>query len=360
MSLSKPYLFAKALLALFCILSFESTSFGQVAAPSDGGNPLLHAIGFQTFDNAATGPGVSDSTPDSNSTFDATPAGSNNAGQYLTATIGASASILGRAGLGASMDSSFLNGMTFGDGPGQGGMNIVDVTLADGSAGVRIGPNSQPGASSWSFQANGNQEFGDFSITNESDFAFRLETIHFDARSANANGANQLDLIYLAGGASNLIRATTGTEVLDLHVITELTFPSNEVLPAVHNVSAGLAGSFTTPTAVRLFPGDTASFRFRFSGAVTDFAQSQIDNLAISGTFLDQDNGFALIDPVAVPATAVLLGDVNLDGFVTFLDINPFIVVLSSNAFQAEADIDQNGAVNFLDINPFIQILAGN
>lgn len=44
---------------------------------------------------------------------------------------------------------------------------------------------------------------------------------------------------------------------------------------------------------------------------------------------------------------------------VTFLDINPFILVLSSNSFQAEADIDLDGAVTFLDIQPFINILAG-
>ena len=56
----------------------------------------------------------------------------------------------------------------------------------------------------------------------------------------------------------------------------------------------------------------------------------------------------------------VLKGDVNLDGTVTFLDINPFIGVLSSNGTQAEADCDCNGVVNFLDIQAFINILAGN
>ena len=55
----------------------------------------------------------------------------------------------------------------------------------------------------------------------------------------------------------------------------------------------------------------------------------------------------------------VLKGDVNLDGGVTFLDINPFILVLSSNGFQAEADCDCDGDVDFLDIQPFINILAG-
>lgn len=55
-----------------------------------------------------------------------------------------------------------------------------------------------------------------------------------------------------------------------------------------------------------------------------------------------------------------LLGDVDLNGQVNFLDISPFIKVLANGEFQAEADSDLSGAVNFLDINPFIQILAGN
>ena len=57
---------------------------------------------------------------------------------------------------------------------------------------------------------------------------------------------------------------------------------------------------------------------------------------------------------------STLLGDVNLDGAVNFLDISPFIAVLSSNEFQAEADVDNSGAVDFLDISPFIAILAGS
>ena len=54
-----------------------------------------------------------------------------------------------------------------------------------------------------------------------------------------------------------------------------------------------------------------------------------------------------------------LAGDVNLDGVVDFFDIQPFINVLSAQAFQAEADIDGNGEVDFFDIQPFINILSG-
>ena len=58
------------------------------------------------------------------------------------------------------------------------------------------------------------------------------------------------------------------------------------------------------------------------------------------------------------PELEFLLGDVNQDGVVDFLDIQPFINLLSSQTFQDEADIDGNGVVNFLDIAPFIFVLS--
>ena len=56
----------------------------------------------------------------------------------------------------------------------------------------------------------------------------------------------------------------------------------------------------------------------------------------------------------------VLRGDINLDGQVDFLDISPFINLLSGGTFQAEGDVDGDLEVNFLDIAPFISILSGN
>lgn len=59
-----------------------------------------------------------------------------------------------------------------------------------------------------------------------------------------------------------------------------------------------------------------------------------------------------------IPA-GVLKGDIDLNGEVNFLDINPFIAVLSGGGDQAEADCNCDGAVDFLDIQSFIDILAG-
>ena len=67
-------------------------------------------------------------------------------------------------------------------------------------------------------------------------------------------------------------------------------------------------------------------------------------------------------DTITIPegdgAPDVLLGDVNLDGLVNFLDISPFISRLADMENQAEADLNEDGVVNFLDISPFIQALT--
>ena len=52
------------------------------------------------------------------------------------------------------------------------------------------------------------------------------------------------------------------------------------------------------------------------------------------------------------------LGDINRNGVVDFLDIGPFISVLTASGFQLEADINQDQLVNFLDIAPFISLLT--
>ena len=73
-------------------------------------------------------------------------------------------------------------------------------------------------------------------------------------------------------------------------------------------------------------------------------------------TVLSSIGEFALVEMVF----DVELGDVNQDGDVNFLDISPFINVLSTGEYQIEADVDQSGEVNFLDISPFIQVLSSN
>lgn len=91
---------------------------------------------------------------------------------------------------------------------------------------------------------------------------------------------------------------------------------------------------------------------FRFDGSAPSTFRSSGNTY--TGNQVDEIN--AILDAnVIVP---LLLGDCNMDGEVNFLDISPFISVLSMGDFLEEADIDENDVVNFLDINPFINLLS--
>jgi len=91
-------------------------------------------------------------------------------------------------------------------------------------------------------------------------------------------------------------------------------------------------------------------------GVFSDSGALFMDDIRIYNRPLDAAAAVVLATPV--DDVVVLLGDVNLDEAVSFSDISPFIAVLASNGFQAEADIDGSGVVDFADISPFISILA--
>ena len=102
------------------------------------------------------------------------------------------------------------------------------------------------------------------------------------------------------------------------------------------------ANSLTLDLSDPLLEGQILQFGFRNTAG------------GFNGSAVDYDNVGLTILPDC------LIGDVNLDGTVSFLDISPFISALSGGTFQCEADVDGNGTVNFLDISPFIAILSSS
>ena len=81
-------------------------------------------------------------------------------------------------------------------------------------------------------------------------------------------------------------------------------------------------------------------------------AQIDIGQTASNGDF------YWLVTSLDATEVVVVFGDVNRNGFVNFSDIAPFISLLSTGEFQAEADINGDGLVDFSDIAPFIGLLA--
>lgn len=77
-------------------------------------------------------------------------------------------------------------------------------------------------------------------------------------------------------------------------------------------------------------------------------------------TFINDNKGALGRITVNFTLDGVLLGDVNLDGEVNLLDVEPFANCIAICSFQAEADINRDGVINLLDVAPFIDLLLGN
>ena len=266
-------------------------------------------IGWQTFSNcgANNNTGVCDETPESNSTFDATPAGSiGGSSTYLAGVLGVNASSAGRKGRGQSANNSFLNGSGFGNQAADSTRLIENITLADGSPGVRIGPQGSPtqgapnGTSSWKFSTSINERTGDLRVTNLSErFYFRVQWLHFDARVGNGNSPKRLEIKYLSGDGTALDNALTrkdnGSELVNLNNVYSNDFGPG---PAAFNISHSLGG--TIGTQAYLAPGASAAFRFVWSDQVTNGAESQLDNIAIEGQFFETEALLVEVDPANV------------------------------------------------------------
>ena len=99
---------------------------------------------------------------------------------------------------------------------------------------------------------------------------------------------------------------------------------------------------------------------FFFNGDVADatpngtIAEVSFQSPFGSGNAVD----FSIQRISVINAGSVILGDVDMNGVVNFLDIPAFISVLQSGMFKAEADIDQNLEINFADIPAFISVLS--
>ena len=92
-----------------------------------------------------------------------------------------------------------------------------------------------------------------------------------------------------------------------------------------------------------------------FSSFAGEFDTSLIPSLPEGNWDFSQLNTQGIVSVVGASA----LGDINQDNTVNFLDISPFIAILSSAVYFGPADCNEDGVVDFLDINAFIAILTG-
>lgn len=122
---------------------------------------------------------------------------------------------------------------------------------------------------------------------------------------------------------------------------------------------AELSGELQIELVEGYIPAAGDTFELLLADALND----QFDTVSLTSNGICADD-FDLIysaDRLTLQfnSAAARVGDVNLDGVVNFLDIQPFIQVLTSGTYQAEADTNKDGEINFLDIQGLITVLSG-
>ena len=100
--------------------------------------------------------------------------------------------------------------------------------------------------------------------------------------------------------------------------------------------------------------------------AVIEFLNLDARNVAVGGGYvylmveIDEPDTTVFLGNAFIRISVFVLGDVNRDGAVDLLDVQPFVTLVSSGEFQVEADANQDGNVNLLDVAPFVELLTGN
>ena len=170
--------------------------------------------------------------------------------------------------------------------------------------------------------------------------------------------------------------------------VQHISGPSNATASARHNfrvrfsvddqpVRYTLSGTFDPGPIVNgfnrmaLYRPFTANTIFEFETPVGSVSETGILQPGLTYEFrarVFDGLGAGANDPSTTESTSynamlhvenVLIGDVNLDGVVNLLDVEPFIDAISTGQYQFEADINADDEVNLLDVNPFIAILSG-
>ncbi len=95
--------------------------------------------------------------------------------------------------------------------------------------------------------------------------------------------------------------------------------------------------AFRLQVSAAEFVEDDQSHRYRFT-----MPRAQTNHPELVLTFVDS-----------------VLGDVNLDGEVNGLDVDPFVDILLNGPYQAAADMNDDQVVNGLDVDPFVAVVVG-
>ena len=230
---------------------------------------------------------------------------------------------------------------------------IFDAVIEDGATvATLIDPAGNPGARGGTF------------VLGAPGTAMDIGGVTFQANLAQTFGAgDELTAVIFSGNdftgadTTNITPAGLGMAP-GIDILYEETFPLPTEVPVVNF----LVINFASPTTVD--SGDQLGVMIFTS---TEFSQAEGSNNGggrllyrandgVNGPSGARDFRFSILSPAEGGG---LVGDVNCDGDIDLLDVEPFVALLTANEFDAKADINGDGTVDSLDVGPFVDLLTG-
>ena len=266
-----------------------------------------------------------------------------------------------------SNNTTGMGGTNDGDpaGGGRGGgiycVSIMEMENCTVSGNRTVGFDADGGGISFvSFGSNRDLTISNSTITNNvvsgegsgggAIYSNRATIIENSIVAGNVDGDGTPDIQLFNAGSLISFNSLFGSDV-------NITFGQDNLIGVSANLGPLADNGGLTQTHA-LLPGSPA-----IDAGDPDFDESEFDQRGAPFTRVFDSGGGLVVDMGAYELSTivdeVLKGDANCDGEVNFLDITPFIAILSSGGFKAEADVDMSGEVDFLDIPVFIQILGG-
>ena len=217
-------------------------------------------------------------------------------------------------------------------GTAHGGLTVGDLILTPGETYVDLdGTNAPEAVASWGFPDGSDQDFA----------------VNSNVADDKEHSANEITMT-LPGLAAN--------QAYDVDVVI-FEKPGSEG-------GYGVAAGFTSGSLTNYF--GTAGTNIRSGGGFgphsIPIGSTMTNDSGDLVFYLDNFNHRTQIDGVVIAGakfTDLLLGDVNLDGDVNGLDVDPFVGLVTTGDFQAEGDMNEDGQVNGLDVDPFVAKVVG-